>query len=107
LFDSATMAPGAGSRLRTVTTTRLPTQRSGSEPRPRRHTTVKNNASPSPATRDAHPETSPVIPPSVWRTSGVDEMPAKRMAEDRLKSPESVSAQSVVAVTRSDLLTIC
>jgi hypothetical protein len=26
---------------------------------------------------------------------------------DRLKPPESVSAQSVLAVTRSDLLTIC
>jgi hypothetical protein len=27
--------------------------------------------------------------------------------QDRLKLPESVSAQSVLAVTRSDLLTIC
>jgi hypothetical protein len=26
---------------------------------------------------------------------------------DRLKPPESVSAQSILAVTRSDLLTIC
>jgi hypothetical protein len=29
------------------------------------------------------------------------------LIEDRLKSPESVSVQSVPAVTRSDLLTIC
>lgn len=49
--------------------------------------------------------TSPGDPAvSVAHLWDVDEMPAKLTAEDRLKPPESISAQSVLTVTRSDLL---
>ena len=47
LFDSAAMAPGPGSRLPTVATTRLHYSAIGRRARPSRHTTVKNDASPS------------------------------------------------------------
>jgi hypothetical protein len=107
LFDSAAMAPGAGSRLRTVATTRLPYSAIGRRVRPSRDTTVKNNASPSqrPETATQNVASDPAV--SVAHLGGVDEMPAKLTAEDRLKPPEPVSAQSVVSVTAGDLLTIC
>src|SRR5215211_2861448 len=45
--------------------------------------------------------------PSTLGRGGRTRLPPRGPLVDRLKPPESVSAQSVLAVTRSDLLTIC
>jgi hypothetical protein len=85
------MAPGAGSRLRTVATTRLPLG-DWAASRPRRHTTVKNDASPT-----QRPETATLNVAGRSRRQcgaprGVDEMSAKLTAENRLNPPEPVSS---------------
>jgi hypothetical protein len=51
------------------------------------------------------PAPSGQIPPPWARWE--NEAPATRVLVDHLKPPEPVSAQSVLAVTMSDLLTIC
>jgi hypothetical protein len=69
---------------------------------------VKNYASPPLRPETATQNMARAIPLSgVAHLGVVDEMPAKLTAEDGLKPPESVSAQSVVPVTAGDLLTIC
>jgi hypothetical protein len=108
LFDSAAMAPDAGSRRRMVATTRLLCSAIGRAARPGRHITmVKNDASPSLRPETATQNVAGRSRRQCGAPRGVDEMSAKLTAEDRLKPPELVSAQSIPMVTRSDLLTIC